>query len=392
MSLKLAIIGANGFIGSRAVELLHLEGLAEVRPIVRGINSLARLSRFDLDCRVADARDQAALRTALEGCDAVVHAVAGDPATILGSLTPMYQAAQQAGVKRFIYLSSASVHGQAPAPGTDESTPLNDRQPIVYNNAKVRAERRLLSLRKTGGVELVILRPGIVVGPRSWWISSFASSLLAAEAYLVNQGQGICNSIYVDNLVQAIYLAARTPQADGQAFLVGDAETINWADLYTPIAHALGFDLNEVPNLEYVKPPRLNLNSLIRKVRTSHRARHLRKIVPKALRRAIRAALTREAPPLSPWADRTQTRNRPPASPQATLEMALLYRCPYKLPHAKAQQVLGYEPVVSFAEASRRTLGWLEFSGYPVRQPWHFSSNEVGRARAPLTCAGQPVP
>src|SRR5436309_1062033 len=81
-------------------------------------------------------------------------------------------------------------------------------------------------------VELFILRPGIVVGPRSYWISSFASSLICGAAYLVNQGQGICNSIYVDNLIQAIYLAATVPQADGHAFLVGDEETIRWADLY----------------------------------------------------------------------------------------------------------------------------------------------------------------
>jgi 2-alkyl-3-oxoalkanoate reductase len=374
MCLKLAIIGANGFIGSRAVELLHLGGLAEVRPIVRSVTSLARLSRFDLDCRIADACDQSALREALKGCDGVIHAVAGDPATILGSLTPPYLAAQQAGVQRFIYLSSGSVHGQAPPPGTDESTPLNDRQSVVYNNAKVRAERQLLTLRKTGAVELVILRPGIVVGPRSWWISNFASSLLSGTAYLVNQGKGICNSIYVDNLIQAIYLAATVPQAEGHAFLLGDADTITWADLYAPIADALGFDLGQVPNVEYVKPRR-SWNDLIRRVRTSNAARSLRTIVPKRLRRALHAALIQEMPPPSPWVDRAQSSARH-SIPQASLEMALLYRCAYKLPHTKAKQILGYEPAVPFIEACRRTIGWLEFSGYAVQ---------------PFTGAGQPV-
>jgi nucleoside-diphosphate-sugar epimerase len=365
MSLKLAIIGANGFIGSRAVELFHLGGLAEVRPIVRSVNSLARLSRFDLDCRIADARDQPALCAALEGCDAVIHAVSGDPATILGSLAPVYLAAQQAGVERFIYLSSGSVHGQAPSPGTDESTPLDDRQPVVYNNAKVGAERRLLALRKTGAVELVILRPGIVVGPRSYWISSFASSLLSGAAYLVNQGQGICNSIYVDNLIQAIYLAARVPLADGHAFLVGDTESISWADLYTPIADALGFDLRQVPNVEYVKPPR-SRNNLIHGIWISDAASSMRTHVPKRLRRAFRAALIQETPPPSPWVDAAQSPARH-SIPQATLEMALLYRCAYKLPHTKAKQMLGYEPTVPFVEACRRTIGWLEFSGYAVK-------------------------
>jgi nucleoside-diphosphate-sugar epimerase len=360
MSLKLAIVGANGFIGSRAVELFHLRGLAEVRPIVRSLNSLARLSRFDLDCRVADARDQSALRAALEGCDGVIHSVSGDPAMILGSLAPVYLAAQQAGVKRFVYLSSASVHGQAPLPGTDESSPLNDRQPIAYNTAKVRAERRLLRLRETGAVELIILRPGIVVGPRSYWITSFASGLPCGSAYLVNHGRGICNSIYVDNLIHAIYLAATVPQANGHAFLVGDDETISWAELYRPIADALGFDLSQVCNLEYVKP-RLSWRSLLHRIQSSAAAR---RIVPRRLRQVMRALLAREGPPASPWAYSGESAGR--VIPAATLEMALLQRCAYKLPHAKAKRLLGYEPIVPFAEACRRTIDWLEFSGYAV--------------------------
>ena len=122
MMMNVAILGANGFIGGRAVEMLHLEGLAEVRPVVRSAASLARLSRFDLDCRLADAFDRSALRAAFAGCEIVVHAVAGDRNTILGTLSSTYQAAQEAGVRRLIYLSTASVHGQAPRPGTDERT------------------------------------------------------------------------------------------------------------------------------------------------------------------------------------------------------------------------------------------------------------------------------
>ena len=107
---------------------------------------------------------------ALAGCDVLVHCVAGDAKTIVGAAGPAYAAAQRAGVRRLVYLSSGSVHGQAPAAGTDETTPLRDDQPIAYNNAKVRAERQLQKLRATGDVELVILRPGIVTGPRSYWV------------------------------------------------------------------------------------------------------------------------------------------------------------------------------------------------------------------------------
>ena len=80
----IAIIGASGFIGTRLVEVFYLGGVAQVRPIVRHFTSLARLSRFELDCRMADARDEAALTKAFEGCDAVVNMAIAGSQTIEG--------------------------------------------------------------------------------------------------------------------------------------------------------------------------------------------------------------------------------------------------------------------------------------------------------------------
>ncbi|MEX0599318.1 MAG: NAD(P)-dependent oxidoreductase, partial [Rhodothermales bacterium] len=174
----IAILGASGFIGSRAVEMLHLGGVADVRPIVRTAARLAPLSRFDLDARIADARHQEALEAAFSGCDVVVHTVAGSCELIRSVIEPVYCAACRAGVGRLIYLSSASVHGQAPLPGTDEETALPRRHALPYNGAKAGAEQMLLRLRKKGDVEVVVLRPGIVYGPRSSWIGGFADTLL----------------------------------------------------------------------------------------------------------------------------------------------------------------------------------------------------------------------
>ena len=92
--LKLGVLGANGFIGSRLVETFHLEGLADVRPIVRNVSGVSRLARFDLDYHVGNALDRSSLRTAFKGCDVVVHAVAGDRKTILRSVERVYRAAQ----------------------------------------------------------------------------------------------------------------------------------------------------------------------------------------------------------------------------------------------------------------------------------------------------------
>src|SRR5439155_19875927 len=98
----------------------------------------------------------------------------------------------------------------------------------------VRAERRLLELRRSGKVEVVILRPGIVFGPRSQWTGRFADELLARTAYLVEGGHGICNSAYVDNVVHAIQLAIDAPNADCRAYLIADAERITWPQFCKP--------------------------------------------------------------------------------------------------------------------------------------------------------------
>ena len=113
MILLLRFSERTVFIGSRLVEFLHLGGAATYAPLC-AVPPRRRCPRFGLDGRVADARDEA-LASAFEGCDHVVHAVAGRP-IIVGAIEPVYRAADAAGVRRLVYLSSASVHGQSPRP------------------------------------------------------------------------------------------------------------------------------------------------------------------------------------------------------------------------------------------------------------------------------------
>jgi nucleoside-diphosphate-sugar epimerase len=362
MSLRVAVVGASGFIGGRVVEALHLARLCEMRPVVRRASGLAALSKLDLDGCVADAQHEPSLIAAFERCDCVVHAVAGDPATIVGSVGPVYRAAQQAGVRRLVYLSSAAVHGQAPAPGTNETSPLDDRQPLPYNNAKVRAEQELARLRAAGATELVVLRPGIVTGPRSQWVTGFADRVLERTACLTNSGDGICNTIDVDNLVHAIYLAMLSPAADGQAFLLGDAETVSWADFYRPIATALGVALEELPVVEYREPQRTPLDTA-RAWKSSRAGEAVLSVLPSSLRRSLYRLFKGAWSAAGRAAD---FETLAPAIPPPTLETWLLQQCRYKLPDTKARTVLGYRPIVSFEQSLSRTLQWLEFAGYPV--------------------------
>src|SRR5262249_60455809 len=170
---------------------------------------MARLSKFDLDIRVADATDERALTAAMAGCEAAFHCVVGNRHTILNSIDATYAACRDAGVKRLVYLSSAVVHGHSPARDTDEESPLLEGQSFDYNASKVLAEQKLRSLMSDGAVECVILRPSIVYGPRStYWSAQLASNILAGKAFIVECGQGLCDTVFIDNLRQVMIRCA----------------------------------------------------------------------------------------------------------------------------------------------------------------------------------------
>jgi nucleoside-diphosphate-sugar epimerase len=360
--MKIAIIGASGFVGLRLVERLHLEGKAEIVPIAHAYRSLAVLARFSLPWKVADATNASALAEALKGCDAVVHAALGDASQIVSMAEALYPAAQQAGVKRIVALSSAAVHSLTPLPGTDENTPPLTKQKSEYNVAKARAELVLNSARKKGSVELVQLRPSIIHGPRSRLVADIAGQLLAGTAFLVGDGSGICNAIAVDNLIDAIWLALNTPTADGQTFLVNDRETVTWREFYAAIAKAVGTDLSRIHS---VVPPDFkdSASEKLARLAAKKSAMALMPMIPRRVKRFAKAAAVAWPEPAQPagWC------LAPGPRPNITEEMCLLQSCHWHFPTAKAERVLGFSPTVSFDDAMQRTGAWLEFTGIARR-------------------------
>jgi len=359
--MKWAVLGASGFVGTRFVEKMHLTGEASVRPIVRNFSSLARLARFELDWRVTGLTNVPKLAQALEGCDVLLHSIVGDETVILGSIPPVHEAARLAGIRRIIYLSSSAVHGLAPDPSTTEETPLHDQQPFSYNNAKVKAEKLWAKLRSTGNVEIVGLRPSIVFGPRSRWCSDLAGETLKGAAYLLREGNGICNTIYIDNLLQAIIRASQASDIDGHYFLVRDRETVTWKDFYGPIVRACGADVRDIHQVEAPEFRRAKQDQLAR-LGGSSLLQKIKPLAPRVSIRVVKAALNAlPTPPTpSPWPSTGKARAN------VTQEMAALQQCSWQMPCAKAEKLLGYQPKLSFSEGMERSIGWLKFAGYPV--------------------------
>ncbi|PTY05446.1 hypothetical protein DB347_13780 [Opitutaceae bacterium EW11] len=356
--MKVAIIGANGFIGSRLVEHFHLGGTHQVVPVVRKPASLALPARFAVEWRLGDALDQTSLAQALQGCEVVVHAAIGDPVQIERMPEVLCAACAVAGIKRVVYLSSASVHGQAIAPDTTEATPLHTKHSLEYNNAKVRAETSFFSECRKYQLEGYALRPGVVYGPRSRWIADLAAEFATDRAWLYDEGRGICNSIYVDNLVHAIERCVSATSGAGEPYLVGDAETVTWADFYTKSAELLGRAMEQVHRVNELPAFERTFRDKVENTVAQPWVQSLLPAVPFKLKRATKTLLASWNPPPPPeaWSLPGQP------APHITEEMALLQQCRWKFPHERAARTLGYAPPVSFEEAMRRSFAWYRFA------------------------------
>ncbi|NMF60570.1 NAD-dependent epimerase/dehydratase family protein [Pseudanabaena yagii] len=355
--MKIGIVGASGFVGNRAAEVFYEQG-HEIRPIVRSQASAERLTPKNLDYQIASAFDQSQLAAAFKGCDVVIHSVLGSPGLIRGSVEPAYKAAQKAGVRRIIYLSSMIVHRSAPAVGTTEASPLVEKQQFPAHPAKIYAERKLLKLRQNGAVEVVIFRPGIVFGPRSRWVSELANQLCQGTAYFINEGKGVCNSVYIDNLIHGIQLGMTTPAADGEAFFVGDREQVTWFDFYRPFAEAFGVDPNQIPNLVVPEFTHSRKQELIGSVVNSQFVQKFLASVPEDFKQNLKNIIPkRNKPSVTQVEELTKTEKKP--EPVVNEMMAELQQSQYKLPFDKAERILGYQQIVSFDEGCRLSIEWL---------------------------------
>jgi nucleoside-diphosphate-sugar epimerase len=255
------VTGATGFIGSRLARRLRERG-DEVVCLVRRPEKARDLEAAG--CRIVegDLSDEAKIRAAMDGADAVFH-VAADyrvglhPSqypkmrdTNVGGTTRVIDAAIDAGADRIVYVSTIAVFGNTHGKTVDEGYEHpGDSFTSEYERTKVEAHKVALD-RIANGAPIVIVQPGSVYGPGDHaavgsQIEQAAAGKLPALAF---PDLGL-NMVHVDDVVEGILLA-HDKGTPGQAYVLGGELT------------TLGDVVRKAAEIGGKKPPRITMPAI----------------------------------------------------------------------------------------------------------------------------------
>jgi nucleoside-diphosphate-sugar epimerase len=265
---KVLITGASGFIGGRIAESLYFDHNNIPVCLVKSMGRLARLARFPAHIARGDVLDYDSLLRATAGCDAVVHCAYGNTPdddlnvriTIEGTEN-IIRAALQNGVKKLVHLSTIEVYGDdQPALVNENTEPHLSKQ--IYGKSKLEAEKVCAKYFQEQRLSIVILRPAVVYGPYApTWTIDVIKQLLNRGFCLSEETDGICNPVYVDDVVNAIFLAIKGENLSGEIFNISSGEKLTWNEYYGRYNQLL-----RLPPLERVNKSKLWMYSMTRKV------------------------------------------------------------------------------------------------------------------------------
>lgn len=367
---RMLVTGGTGFIGGHLVERLATNGAA-VRVAARTPGRCANVARFPVALCPIELLDRRSVAAAVEGCRIVYHLACGrdgpDPARItIEGTRNVVEAAIAAGAACVVVLSSMYVFGfprtNAPVDESFSYRPFGGE----YGRSKAKMERWCLARARTSGrTRIVVLVPTCVLGPGGGAYTTLPVDLARkGQLCWIDGGRGAANYVYVDNLVDAMLLAAEKPAAHGERFIVNDG-TVTWRELLGPLVAPLGATVPDIPLADFARLPRYGF---------PFRARDLLNAIveaPEVRRVAKRSALVRQAfarlQSMKDGACAASPRTIQPAGPIDEAPPAWLAELftsrQTRFSAAKARAVLGWRSRVELVTAQAATVAWLVESG-----------------------------
>ena len=272
---KILVTGADGFIGSHLTEQLVEMGAA-VRAFVyyNSFNSWGWLDEANerikrsLDVFAGDIRDPHGVRTAMQGCDVVMHLAAliaipysyHSPDTYIdtnvkGTLN-VVQAARELGVERVVHTSTSEVYGTARFVPITEDHPLQGQSP--YSASKIGADQIAMSFFHSFDTPVAVIRPFNTYGPRQSARAVIPTIItqVASGARQIKLGamHPTRDFNYIGDTVRGFLALAECDAAVGQVANVGSNYEISVGDTARLIAQLMGREVEFVSDDQRIRP------------------------------------------------------------------------------------------------------------------------------------------
>jgi UDP-glucose 4-epimerase len=286
---NILVTGGCGLVGSTTIDQL-LQGHSPARIVILDDLSRGTLANVDKalkDPRVTlvqgDIRDKGTVREATQGMDAVIHmaalritACAADPNAAMGVMNDgsfnVVEAAHNAGVKKIVAASTASIYGLADIfPTREDHHPYNNR--TWYGASKIMLEGLLRSFNDMHGLPYVALRYFNVYGPRMDIYGKYTEVLIrwmeriaaGQPPLILGDGRQTMDFVYIEDIARSNILALQSEASD-EVFNVASGQETSLNDLAATLLKVMGSDLKP----EY--GPERTVNSVSRRLADTSKA------------------------------------------------------------------------------------------------------------------------
>ncbi len=248
--MKALVTGATGFTGSHLVKALRQRG-AEVVCLVRPSSPRSRLATESVQFVTGDIGDRAALQTAMDGVDVVFHTAAYVELGIVNAAAmaqvniagtrAVVETVQAMGVPKLVYCSTIGVYGDTQGKAVDETFVRTQKDfSSAYDRTKYEAQQ-LVDLAAAAGLDAVSVMPSGIFGADDPHFGPVLKTFLRGKLKLWAGGDRITGIVHVDDLVEAMLLAAsKSPPGAHYIISAGDLTT---REMFAIVGREAGLNL-----------------------------------------------------------------------------------------------------------------------------------------------------